>query len=156
MKKVIVGFTVFVILFNFIFANNAYAAGVEGGQTQETKIQDEYMGNQSQPENGAVEGYIEDGEANDGTGNKRPTNVASYGPSIIGTVLAILAGALNLLIFQVDLIMSQLTYSNEIEGGDNKLQYFFSIERTVFNKVPLFNIDFFDTEQFRSLEQEIR
>lgn len=147
MKKVIVGFTVFVILFNFIFANNAYAAGVEGGQTQETKIQDEYMGNQSQPENDAVEQILEGGKADDGTGNKKTTSMASYGPSIIGTVLAILAGALNLLIFQVDLIMSQLTYSNEIEGGDNKLQYFFSIERTVFNRVPLFNIDFFDTEE---------
>ena len=57
-------------------------------------------------------------------------------------ILGILALLVDLLAFQVDLIMAQLTYSTE----NGSLNYFLSIDKIVFNRVPLFNINYFNTE----------
>ncbi len=129
MKKVVVVLTLIIILFNFIFCNSVYAEGAES-ISGESKMVNILAVDNATPENGFAQQEIEgDTEENE-----------NYGATIMGAVVGLLAGAINLLAFQFDLIMGQLTFSTE----EGKLNYFFSIERTVFNRIPLFNINFFE------------
>lgn len=146
MKKLIVSLTLVVILFNFIFLNNAYADGVEAGRTKDTKMTNEFASDNSAASNDMAVKQLEDGTADDGTGNNKSLNMSTFGTTIMGTILSILAGLVNIIVFQLDLIMGQLSYSTEVIDTKNDFQYFFTIERTVFNRIPLFNINFFDTE----------
>lgn len=135
MKRVLVSLTVIIILFNFIFANDAYAAGSEPSDPNPTKMETTLA--EDDLSNG-----VENTKAADmveGNGNEKTED---YGPTIIGLVVSLLGAAINLLAFQVDIVLCQLSYSTE----NDKLQYFFSIERAVFNRVPLFNINFFSTD----------
>ena len=133
MKRVLVSLTVIIILFNFIFANDAYAAGVEptnpNPNKQEQTLREDDLSNGV--ENTKVADTMEGNDAK---------NTEEYGPTVIGLVVSLLGAAINLLAFQVDIVLCQLSYSTE----NSKLQYFFSIERAVFNRVPLFNINFFN------------
>ena len=129
MKKVVVVLTLIIILFNFIFCNSVYADGAES-ISGESKMVNILAVDNATPENGFAQQELEgDTEENE-----------NFGATIMGTVVGLLAGAINLLAFQFDLIMGQLTFSTE----EGKLNYFFSIERTVFNRIPLFNINFFE------------
>ena len=129
MKKVVVELTLIIILFNFIFCNSVYAEGAES-ISGESKMVNILAVDNATPENGYAQQELEgDTEENE-----------NYGATIMGTVVGLLAGAINLLAFQFDLIMGQLTFSTE----EGKLNYFFSIERAVFNRIPLFNINFFE------------
>lgn len=129
MKKVVVVLTLIIILFNFIFCNSVYAEGAES-ISGESKMVNILAVDNATPENGFAQQELEgDTEENE-----------NYGATIMGAVVGLLAGAINLLAFQFDLIMGQLTFSTE----EGKLNYFFSIERTVFNRIPLFNINFFE------------
>lgn len=129
MKKVVVVLTLIIILFNFIFCNSVYAEGAES-ISGESKMVNILAVDNATPENGYAQQELEgDTEENE-----------NYGATIMGAVVGLLAGAINLLAFQFDLIMGQLTFSTE----EGKLNYFFSIERTVFNRIPLFNINFFE------------
>ena len=129
MKKVVVVLTLIIILFNFIFCNSVYADGAES-ISGESKMVNILAVDNATPENGFAQQELEgDTEENE-----------NFGATIMGAVVGLLAGAINLLAFQFDLIMGQLTFSTE----EGKLNYFFSIERTVFNRIPLFNINFFE------------
>ena len=129
MKKVVVVLTLIIILFNFIFCNSVYADGAES-ISGESKMVNILAVDNATPENGFAQQELEgDTEENE-----------NFGATIMGTVVGLLAGAINLLAFQFDLIMGQLTFSTE----EGKLNYFFSIERAVFNRIPLFNINFFE------------
>ena len=129
MKKVVVVLTLIIILFNFIFCNSVYAEGAES-LSGESKMVNILAVDNATPENGFVQQELEgDTEENE-----------NFGAIIMGAVVGLLAGAINLLAFQFDLIMGQLTFSTE----EGKLNYFFSIERAVFNRIPLFNINFFE------------
>lgn len=129
MKKVVVVLTLIIILFNFIFCNSVYAEGAES-LSGESKMVNILAVDNATPENGFVQQELEgDTEENE-----------NFGAAIMGAVVGLLAGAINLLAFQFDLIMGQLTFSTE----EGKLNYFFSIERAVFNRIPLFNINFFE------------
>ena len=129
MKKVVVVLTLIIILFNFIFCNSVYAEGAES-ISGESKMVNILAVDNATPENGFAQQELEgDTEENE-----------NFGATIMGAVAGLLAGAINLLAFQFDLIMGQLTFSTE----EGKLNYFFSIERTVFNRIPLFNINFFE------------
>lgn len=129
MKKVVVVLTLIIILFNFIFCNSVYAEGAES-ISGESKMVNILAVDNATPENGFAQQELEgDTEENE-----------NFGATIMGAVVGLLAGAINLLAFQFDLIMGQLTFSTE----EGKLNYFFSIERAVFNRIPLFNINFFE------------
>ena len=141
MKKVISVMLILLILLNFTLCNNAYAAG-QGADDPQTNSA--YFDN-SPPSNGAMGQLIDEGTTpvKQGDQNQVEASSGSYGASIIGVVTGILARILNVfLALQVDLIMAQLTYGVE----DGEMKYFFSIDRCVFNRVPLFNINYFDTE----------
>lgn len=133
MKKVISGFLVFAILFNFILCNNCYAYNPAGSGSDDTE-RSSPLTDPAPPSNDAAAKKVDEGEGGD---------VASYGASIVGTVTGIIARLLNIFIaLQIDVIMSQLTSGTE----NSEFVFFFTIERCVFNRVPLFNIDYFNTD----------
>ena len=146
MKKVLYSLCLFVLLFNFIFANRAYAAGAVG-QTKDTKYQNDYRTDNMEYNTPGTK-LLEDGVADDGTGTERAVNTNSFGTTIMGTILGILAGLLNIIIFQLDVVLGALSYGTETKGGstvNNDFNYFFTIERCVFNRIALFNINYFNT-----------
>ena len=135
MKRVLVSLTVIIILFNFIFANDAYAVGAEPtdpdlNDQEQTLVGDDLTNG---VENSVTADTLEGNNSN---------SMESYGSTIIGLVVSLIGAAVNLLAFQLDIVLSQLSYSTE----NSKIQYFFTIERAVFNRVPLFNINFFNTD----------
>ena len=141
MKKVISAFLIMLMLLNFTLCNDAYAAGAgaDEPQTNSAYFEPSPASNEKLPE------LVEDGTTSTTQGSKSKTSTSdgSYGASILGVVTGILARIFNIFIaLQIDLIMAQLTYGVE----DNKLQYFFTIDRCVFNRVPLFNINYFNTD----------
>ena len=143
MKKVLSAFLIVLILLNFILCNGAYAAGGSPNTKQRNSAYTNT--NSTKVSNGVLAELGEEGTTSttQGSSSKTETSALSYGASIVGVVTGLLARLLNVFIaLQVDLIMAQLTYGVE----DNKLQYLFTIDRCVFNRVPLFNINYFNVE----------
>lgn len=136
MKRVLVSLTVIIILFNFIFVNDAYATGAEETNPEMTDQEQTLVGDD-------LSNGVENTKTADVLEGNEDTSMEDYGSSIIGLVVSLIGAVVNLLAFQVDIVLCQLSYSTE----NSKLQYFFTIERAVFNRVPLFNINFFDTAE---------
>ena len=138
MKKILNIFLIVVIIFNFIFCNNAYASGtgseITSGLEQKANVT-------------AIETILEEGEAPT-TNNSSSTaslNSQSAGVSGVATVTAVLARLLNVAFaLQIDLAMSLLTTSIENDGSQDISQFWFTIDRCVYNRIPLFNINYFD------------
>lgn len=141
MKKIVSIMLLILLTFNFIFCNNAYADEPDG---QKTKMQETYTGENTVEHSDTVEAEILE-EGTTSQTQDSPTKVAtsalSYGTSIVGAVTGVIARIINVIVLQIDLVMAQLTYSTE--NGDTV--YWFTIERCVFNRIPLFNINYFDT-----------
>ncbi len=145
MKKCISCLLVVLMIFNFIFCNGVYAEPAGGAQDGEEKDSIYTEGNAAPSESVAAE-QVEQGTASQtqDSATKVTTTAMSYGASIIGVITGVIARLLNAFIaLQVDLIIGQLTYGTE----DGELQYFFTIDRAVFNRVPLFNINYFNTDE---------
>lgn len=142
MKKTISAILVIVILFNYIFCQTPVKA-IDDAGPGDTKISNIMVGQESQPSDSITSEIIEDGKVSKttGGGDKVELNQQSNGSAIIGLVLGVLALFVDLLAVQIDLIMAQLTYSTE----NGSLNYFVTIDKIVFNRVPLFNINYFNT-----------
>ena len=158
MKKLISSLIVVILLFNFISANISYAEykidtleeakGAES-KREKTSLEGTMSEDNAAPSNSAATGILEEGEVSRTTGgsDKTSTSVESAGVTILGTVLGVLALVVDILAFQVDLILGQLTYTKEYTStgsSSGELVYFFSLERTFFNRIPLFDINYFD------------
>lgn len=145
MKKILSSLLIVLIFFNFIFCSLSYAAGAE---ERDSELQESSTYLQSAPaSNTIMTDIIDEGSVSQtqGSANKVSTASGSYGTSIVGFVIGLIARLLNIMIaLQVDLIMGQLTYATENE----ELKYFITIDRLVFNRVPLLNINYFDTEDY--------
>lgn len=145
MKKIISVILIILLALNFIFFNTAYAEA-DGART---KMQNTYTGtNTVSVGNTAEADILESGETTQKQGdesNKVSTSIASYGTSILGAVTGVIARVINILVFQIDLVMAQLTYATETVEGTQQFVYWFTIERCVFNRIPLFNINYFNT-----------
>ncbi len=141
MKKTIALLLVILLMFNFIFASGVYA----------TQSDDDEGGGSpwGKPVNYSPESFTkleESGTASNGSSDTSFT-LGSLGASVLGFITGIIARLLNAFIaFQIDLIMSDLTCSTETTNGEEEFQFFFTIDRAVFNRVPLFNVNYFDTE----------
>lgn len=152
-RKLISVITIVIILFNFICAStncvyaSSFVSGVEGEQTtNDTKMGNTYKGDDSSISNSTGTAILEDGKADNGTGNEQSLESSSFGESILGFVLGILAGIVNTIVFQLDIMVGQLTCADETTAAGTGFQYFFTIERTVFNRIPLFNINYFNMD----------
>ena len=142
MKKLLSGFLVILILLNFVLCNGAYAQ--QGGSPNEKPSNKGVMGQASASNTIGAE-LAEEGTTSkiQGSVAKTTTDALSYGASIIGVVTGLISRLLNVFIaFQIDLVIAQVTFGIE----NNELNYLFTIDRCVFNRVPLFNINYFNTE----------
>ncbi|MBR3512360.1 MAG: hypothetical protein IKN74_05340 [Clostridia bacterium] len=145
-KKFITKLFICILLFNFIFLNSAYVPPSFAREDSEpTKEQRTYAENKVE----GVEGNTIFASAVGGEGDNN-----SYG-GVVTTVLASILGIVTLLfdliVFQVDIaagVLSNTTEDIASEGGGSseKLNFFLTIERIVFNRIPIFNANYFDTE----------
>lgn len=108
-----------VILFNFIFCGKSY------GTTVEDDIQSDTIGGKD------LEGII--GESKTSFVDEETTiDFSSLGTAIFGTIGGILARFFNIFPYLMEAIMSICVRES------------FTIQKTVFNEIPLFNIDYFN------------
>lgn len=142
MKKTLAILLVFLLMFNFIFANGTYASQDDGDEDKSPYGQQAEYSPESYAE------LIESGSASETQGSTKNFTFGSLGSSILGFITGIISRLLNVFIaLQIDLIMSDLTCSTETKDGNEDFQFFFTIDRAVFNRVPLFNVNYFDTEE---------
>lgn len=163
MKKTIALLLVLLLMFNFIFANNAYVYADEGvpdpladhGGVPDTDEEKSSMQQDAPASDGAVAEIVEEGTVSQeqGNGTKVVAGISGFMKSAVGALLGILARIVNVFFaLQVDLILSQLTYTTE---GD-KVQYWLTIERMVFNRVALLNINYFHEGDYKVGDLEIK
>ena len=149
MKKIISSILLIIILFNFIFLNKAYSA-VED-------MESSFMTEEAVPSESIIDNINDEGKAAEKQGNavQKSLDFSSFGTSIVGAILGILARLFNLIVaLEVDVLMGQLTYTSE----NGELQYFITIDRLVFNRVPILNSNYFntsDTYKIGNLELKI-
>lgn len=138
MKKVLTSILIVLLLFNFIVCSGKVAYAVE---EDETELQKHYTAPTNSPEE-AVQTIGNDGTTPDG----KSVGPDSYGPLIIGTLLGALSRLIDYLAFQIDILMSMVTHNPE--GTEPDEMFWFSIDKTVFNRVSLFNINYFNTGDY--------
>ena len=144
MKKIISCLLVVSIILNFISASVVYAE--PSGTSPDDSESSGVLNQPAAVSDGVAAEITQEGTVSQtqDSATKVATTALSFGASIVGTVIGLLARLFNIFFAaQVDIIMSQLTYGTE----NGELQYWFTIDRCVFNRVPLFNINYFDIEE---------
>ena len=144
MKKLVTSILLIVVLFNFIFGQCIVYA-----TDPDTMAQDSPYFQQVQPSNTIIPELIEEGTVSktQGDNNKTKLTLGSFGISTLGMLSGILARIVNIFIVEIDFIMSLLTMTEEDSGS----HFWYTIERTVFNRIALFNINYFDTDDTYSV-----
>lgn len=134
MRKVICSLLIILLLFNFVFCNSSYAEDPTGDQ--DTKLTNSLTG----------EAQYSDNAQMDNINGENGTTNSSAGNSAVGMVVGLLARIINVLIaLQIDLLLGTLSQNEIVDGVDKKLEFWFTIDRVAFNRVALFDINFFDT-----------
>lgn len=143
MKKVLTSILIILLMFNFIFCSSSFS--IEG-DTEETHGG---LTGEAKPSNTIESSLIESGT--DGTNS---TKAETYGTSKTGAIIGTLCRFIDFCVIQLDLIMSQLTVTSiSYTSGETNTDFWFTIDRAVFNKIGLFNINYFDyTEEGSSYE----
>lgn len=126
MKKLISIFMVIIILFNFIFCNNSFADDDTVFEGTTSIVEDTISSSD-------MMGLTYDGSAN-GT---------SMVWGILGNITGAIAGTIAIVIniFPMMIQVGMMIASDSVKLDDVT---FFTIERAVFNEIPIFNIDYFD------------
>ena len=141
MKKIISSVLVFVLLFNFIFGNQiVYASGIDQDSPESTSTYDQ----QAQTSNTVVSDLLESGAVSRSNGLATKTTLLLGGGFIyfIAQVTGLIARFVNAIIVQIDLVLGMITTTEQ----DGHTEGWITIDRIVFNRVALFNINYFDTE----------
>lgn len=153
MKKIITSLLVFVLLFNFIFCN--YTVYADEPNIPEHQGKDVYTEQNAALSNDIIPELIESGTVSQrqSTGDKIAmsilTDTGTRIASSIGMITGLIARLINIFIIQVDVVMGVLsatTVESPDTGGTSDTEFFFTIDRAVFNRVGLFNVNYFDTE----------
>ena len=142
MKKLLESLLIFLILFNFICTIPGYAQSQDDPEPHQSP----YL-NTGQESDNSLSDQIYAGEAPlvQDSATKVSLGFAGFGASMVGFITGIISRLLNVFIaLQIDLIVGNLTYS-EAESGSGKTNFWFTIDRCVFNRIPLLNINYFDT-----------
>lgn len=138
MKKLMTSIMLVVLLFNFIFSQCfVYASDPDSFQQSSAFDQPVQVGNT------VVAEIIEDGTVSQTQDSATKVTLAlgSLGVSAIGMITGVLSRLVNTFIIQIDLILSMLSVTVE----DGSATFWYTIERTVFNRISLFNINYFNT-----------
>lgn len=137
MKKVLTSILLILLMFNFIFCScRVYATEgeVETSQVQKSytdPVDENYL-------DGTEAAGIEEGNSSDTSGSKAI--------GMTGGVLGIISRMINYVAIQVDILISHLANNPSAGDIDDDEMFWFSIDKVVFNRVALFNINYFDTD----------
>ena len=147
-KKVIALVMIIVSLCNFIFLNKTYAEnnfGSVGEDSQKPKGSGAtYVNGDAEVGGNIVADVVDEGAVpqKKGSQTKTTTSFSNAGVSAVGFVIGILARLVNISIaLQLDVLIGQLTFTEE----NGELEYFLTIDRLVFNKIALLNVNYFNT-----------
>ena len=147
MKKIISLILLLMIMFNFICGNYAYAEEPNSQETDNPLTSTD--GLQYEENSTLIPELLEQGTSSvkNGDSSKVQNSHTSFGVSIIGFITGILARIVNVVVLQIDLLMSQFTVTTIYDEGKAKGdldQFWFTIDKVVFNRIALFNINYFD------------
>lgn len=152
MRKFLTSILIVLLLFNFIFCNFSTAQGPtvpvdeETGEKEQSRLEESYTTKGDDDVTNGKQAV----EMSEGDG----TSVGKVITGIIGVVLGILARIVNFFVLQFDVLMSYLAFPSGDAPEDE--MFWFSIDKTVFNRVALFNINYFNTDDTYTVgEKEI-
>ena len=147
MRKFISCVLILLMIFNFTFCNCAYAST----DTEEERYKDPYKEKADMDDSTATEIIQGDNVDQSSSGSKKSSFSAGDIPvSMIGMVVGILARLVNILIaLQVDLFLGLLTNGKETDTTGENDVFWFSIDRCVFNRVALLNINYLKTGSYQ-------
>ena len=114
---------------------------------------DVYTGQNAAISNTAMPELIESGTVSQkqGAGSKvAMVMVGVFGgilASVVGAIGGLLSRLVNIIIIQLDVVMGVLTATTvHLASGKSETEFFFTIDRAVFNRINLFNANYFDKE----------
>ena len=148
MKKIITSLIIFVLLFNFISCNTIVYAkepDVPAGKQVLT-------GQNASISNTALPELMESGTVSQrqGSGSKVAGLMVGVTGGILAATLGMITGLIarlvNVIVVQIDVVMGVLTATTIEEDGKSTTEFFFTIDRAVFNRVNFFNTNYFETE----------
>lgn len=168
MKKTIALLLVILLMFNFIFLNSAYAIGgnivdpltdASGQGAPDVDEESSTFLQEAPASNEVLAEVIEQGtvsQTQDGA-TKVTIGISGFMKSAVGALTGILSRIINVFFaIQTDMLLSQLTYTEETSSsGTKKLKYWITIERMVFNRVALLNINYFSEGDYEVGETKI-
>ena len=152
-KKFLCILLAFLIIFNFIFVNKAYCDNNPYDTGGSTAARDSGLMDSLDPNSSIGSSLIEGGtvESKTGAGDRVAAAAGNFGISVIGFITGIFARVIDVLIaFQVDLLLLYLGYAEYettegLKSEDSSAKdYFLTMDKLVYNRVPLVNINYFD------------
>ena len=155
MKKTLSCLLIIAILMNFILCSISYADGSEDGTADLKDSPYIYDGQdddkKASPSNSIADSLINDGltSTKNGVIQNVHTNSMMAGPSMIGVIMGYLALIIDIIPLQIQMILSAITFSENTTttsaGTNTSMDFWITIDKMIFNKVPLFNINYFDS-----------
>ncbi len=152
MKKVVTIVLLISILFNFICCNSSYVYAAESDDIAPSAST--YVKPMNSFKESNIFADLSEGTTSQKNGDteKVSTSSKSYGNSIIGFIVGLLARFVNVFVVQLDLLMSLFTTTTildsgsapDIPSGTSSEFSWFTIDKAVFNRIALFNINYFD------------
>lgn len=130
-KKLLSILLLVVIVFNFILCKNVYADVGESSAGSRYGA-DQYLNGED------VKKISEEGKDDEGNTYSH----GSLGDAVLGMLMQALVGAINAVPMSIQNIISLVVW----EGGSLASYELFTVERTVFNEIPIFNINVFNSE----------
>ena len=153
MKKIVTSLLIVVLLFNFICCRSVVYADPD------TPAEKNPYTDPASPSNEGPTELIESGTASQkqGSSTKVTLGVGNAFATGVGMITGIVARIINIFIIQIDFMMGVMTSCEETTDTGTETQFWFTLDRVVFNRIPLFNANFFETEDYKvgdSLELE--
>ena len=153
MKKLVTSLLIVVLLFNFIFCQKYFVLAEDDEELRQHKVANESM----VLSNTVGVELMEEGAVSQKQGSATKTTL------IIGAALGglgacisgLLTRLINIFVVQIDLMIGAVTISEETRDGDADDHFWFTIDRCVFNRIPLFNINYFHTGDYYVGETKI-
>ena len=157
MKKTLCSLLIVAILMNFILSSVCYADGQSDGTSDMPKTpflqQEGKEETKASPSEGAAPNIMEEGQTSQKNGEDANVTTDSdmAGVSMIGVILGYLALIIDIIPLQLHVILSQMTITttSKVDSQDaakKDADFWVTIDRIVFNKVALFNVNYFNND----------
>lgn len=139
MKKIITSLLIFVLLFNFICSRNVVYAGSPDEQAKNSAYTEKAPVSNEGPAEILESGTVSQKQD---SATKVALGIGDAFATGVGMVTGILARVINIIVVLLDVMMGVMTASEE----NGETYFWFTLDRVVFNRVPLFNANYFETE----------